>query len=200
MKICLIAPLFEPWNMGGAEKYINSIARSFSKDNEVLVITTKATRERKLSKDYANLRVIELKQSNIALFYAIQKNQPPIGFSTRFIWTLFDHWNFSNFTQIKKILEEENPDIVHTNSVKGLSSSVFSAVKRTGIPHVHILHDYELISRWVTLMRNGKPIRFNLFDHLYIRFMRGISSHVTSVIAPSKFVYLCEIRKIPVIK
>ena len=188
MKICLIAPLFEPWNMGGAEKYINLLANSLSKDNEVLILTTKGPKDRNLTNDNKNLRIVELKQSNVASIYAIQKNQPRIGLSTRFIWTLFDFWNFSNFAQVKKILETEKPDIVHTNGIKGLSSSVFSAVKQTGIPHVHILHDYELISRWVTLMRHGKPIRFNLFDQMYIRFMKGISSHITSVITPSKFV------------
>ncbi len=82
MKICLIAPLFAPWNMGGAEKYINLLANSLSKDNEVLILTTKGPKDRNLTNDNKNLRIVELKQSNVASIYAIQKNQPRIGLST----------------------------------------------------------------------------------------------------------------------
>jgi len=50
-----------------------------------------------------------------------------------------------------------------------------------------MLHDYELISRWVDLFRNGKPIsKFNFLDRLYIYYSKR-HANVDAVISPSKF-------------
>ena len=188
MKICIIAPIFEPWNKGGDGKYTSLLAHGFSKEHEVVVITTPGPSERKSNQMESNLRIIELKQSNVIPYYFYNKNDPPVGFGKRMIWHLFDIWNFSVYRQIKKILEKEKPDIVHTNAIKGISSSVFSAVKSSKIPHVYTIHDYELISRWVTLQRKGNPLQFNLFDRIYSNYMRNISSSVSSVIFPAQHI------------
>jgi len=188
LKICIIAPIFEPWNKGGDGKYTSLLAHGFSKEHEVVVITTPGPSERKSNQMESNLRIIELKQSNVIPYYFYNKNDPPVGFGNRMIWHLFDIWNFSVYRQIKKILEKEKPDIVHTNAIKGMSSSVFSAVKSSKLPHVYTIHDYELISRWVTLQRKGKPLQFNLFDRIYSNYMRNISSSVSSVIFPAQHI------------
>jgi len=151
-----------------------------------LVITTKGPEPR--IQNQPNLKIIEIKPPNIASLYDILASGR-IGFFKQSIWHLFDLWNISSYTKIKKILDKEKPDIIHSNSIQGLSSSVFSAINSQQIPHVHTLHDYELISRWVGLFRKGKPFSsFHLFDRMYLSFSRKISSNINSVISPSRFV------------
>jgi len=136
-----------------------------------------------------NLKVIELKNYNCSSFYSVITNKPPISSAKKFLWNILDLWNFSSYNQIKRILENEKPDMVHTNGITGISSSIFSAIKRTQIPHVHTLHNFELISRWGSLFRNGKLIlNFNPLDRIYIKFMCNVSSDITAVISPSNFV------------
>ncbi len=189
MKVCFITPLFDPWNIGGAEKYINILVNFFSKNHNVVVITTQGPLKRDLKKTNSNFKIIELKSSNIISYYSILKNDQDINSVRKFFWNVLDLWNISHYYQIQKILETEKPDIVHINGITGLSSSVFSALKKLKIPHVLTLHDYELISRWSTLFRNGKPItEFNMLEKIYIKFMKHFSSSISGVISPSQFV------------
>src|SRR2546428_5773808 len=189
MKICLIAPLFDPWNIGGAEKYVNTLSQELAKHHEIVVITTAGPAPRKDEKSGSSLKIIEIEPNNIYSLYFACQNLDSIPLSKKLLWHLFSVWNLSSFIQIKKILHAEKPDIVHTNGIQGLSSSVFSVIKKMSIPHVHTIHDYELISPWVNLYRGGKPtIRFNLLDRIYMRYMRKISGNVDAVISPSKFI------------
>jgi len=187
MKVCFIAPLFKPWSLGGAEKYIEILAEEFSKNNDVFIITTQGPKPRK--EQNTNYRIIELDKTHSIDLYSFISNQTSIGKIKKILWYLNDIWSLSVFNQIKSILKKEKPDIIHINGFQGLSSSLFSALKRNDIPHVHTLHNYELFSHWATMYRHGKPItKFHLLDRLYLTFMRNISSNITAVISPSKFV------------
>lgn len=189
MKICFIAPLFQPWSLGGAEKYIEILVEDFSKNHEVFVITTQGPKPRKELDSNQNFRIIELAKTYPIDLHSFISGQQSIKKTKKFLWYLNDIWSLSVFSQIKSILKKEKPDIIHTNGFQGLSSSLFSAINRSNIPHVHTLHNYELFSHWATMYKNGKPItKFNFFDKLYLTFMRKVSSNITAVISPSKFV------------
>ena len=41
MKIVFITPLYEPWGVGGAEKYAYQVTNELARENEVVVISTK---------------------------------------------------------------------------------------------------------------------------------------------------------------
>src|SRR2546425_1407721 len=188
MKICLIAPLFDPWNIGGAEKYVNTLAQELAKHHEIVVITTAGPTPRKDGKSGHNLKIIEIEPKNIYSLYFACQNLDSIPLAKKLLWHLFSIWNLSSFIQIKKILRIEKPDLVHTNGIQALSGSVFSVIKQLRIPHVHTLHDYEFISPLVNLYRGGRPItRFNLLERLYAIYMRKMSSSLDAVISPSQF-------------
>jgi len=189
LKICIITPLYDPWNVGGAEKYIKTLVEEFTKHHEIVVITTKGPVPRKQKQSNCNPKIIEVSPINVASLYSMISNTLRVGIIKKSLWHFLAIWNMSSFIQIKKILEREKPNLIHTNGIKGLSSSVFSVIKHSRIPHVHILHDYELISLGVALYRKGKPIsQFNFFEQIYIHFMRKISSNIDTIISPSKFV------------
>ena len=189
MKICFIAPLFQPWSMGGAEKYMEILAEEFSKNHEVFVITTQGPKPRKQLDSNQNFRIIELAKTYPVDLHSFISESQSIGKTKKILWYLNDIWSLSIFNQIKSILKKEKPDIIHTNGFQGLSTSLFSAINRSNIPHVHTLHTFELFSHWAGMYRNGKPItKFNIFDRLYLTFMRKVSSNITTVISPSKFV------------
>lgn len=186
MKICLIAPLFQPWSVGGAEKYMDILAEEFSKNNDVFVITTQGPKPRKETN--SKFRIIELKQTYPIDLYSFISNHTSIKKTRKILWYFNDIWSLSVFNQIKTILKKEKPDIIHTNGFQGMSSSLFSAIKRSNIPHIHTLHNFELFSHWSTMFRNGQLItKFNFFDKLYLTFMKKISSNIDVTISPSKF-------------
>ncbi len=52
------------------------------------------------------------------------------------------------------ILERSKPDILHTNTIVGLTPSIWEAARRKGIPIVHTLRDYHLLCPRTTLLRS----------------------------------------------
>lgn len=188
MKICLIAPLFEPWLLGGAERYATTLAKELSLNHRIVVITSTGPTRRTPDQLGDNPKIIEIEPKNVATVYDINQGYYFWSVIKKTLWHSFDIWNISAYLQIKKILQEEKPDIVHTNAIQGFSFSTFSAIKNVGIPHVHTLHDYGLISRWVGMFRSGKPIsRFSVLDRIYMYYGKKMSAKIDAVISPSKF-------------
>ncbi len=165
------------------------LATALSEKDEVVVVTTAGDNTRQLYKyDQKNLRIIEVKTNNIHSFYDYLTRPTSLGLIRKSIWHLLDIWNLFTFIEIKEILKKEKPDIIHTHGVRGISASVLSAIKSTGIPHVHTMHDYELTSRWSTMFRNNSIItQFSFFDRMYISFMKKMTMDISTVISPSKF-------------
>ena len=63
MKICLIVPFFDPWNIGGAEKYAKTLAEELSRQHQVVIITTAGPVPRKQSHYKDNIKIIEINES-----------------------------------------------------------------------------------------------------------------------------------------
>lgn len=71
-----------------------------------------------------------------------------------------DDWLAVPSRRLESILEDLAPEIVHTNNLPGLSSTIWEHARRLGAPVVHTLHDYHLLCPRTTLMRpGGKPCR-----------------------------------------
>lgn len=181
MKICLINNLFFSGH------YAEAIATGLSKENEVVVITTKPF------SGFGSLKPSIESQDNMKIysFYPLNMYRHyPIKYRPlwiRLIWHLVEIWNPHPYFIVKKILKKEKPDIVHTINLIGLSTSVYTAVKSSGYPHVHTLPDGALISPWASLLRNGKMVSFNFLDRQYMKIKRFLSGSVNVVLVESHF-------------
>jgi glycosyltransferase involved in cell wall biosynthesis len=97
--------------------------------------------------------------------------------------------------QVKKILKYEKPDIVHSQSIPGFSNSIISATSSLGIPHVHTLHNYGLLSPWGNLFRRGKVIdKLGILDIPHLRLSRLFTRGIQAVIGPSHFILDLHLR------
>lgn len=189
MKICLISNLYPPNILGGAEIYVQRIARKMAHDNEVIVIT-----QRPFS-GTASLRAGAEIEDGVKVYRFYPLNVYFTGHSSRApqwktpFWHLFNLWNPHPYQVIRGILKKEKPDIVHSHITGGFSLSVYSAVKAFGCPHIHTCHGYALLSPWAALMRRGKTIsRFNFRDRQFMKITRYFSKSTAVVSAPSQFV------------
>jgi len=86
-------------------------------------------------------------------------------------------------------LDRVRPDVVHTNTIVGLTTAVWEACRERGIPVVHTLRDFHLLCPRTTLQRSdgsfcqGGPLPCQILRGLKRRHTRG----VTVVTAPSRF-------------
>lgn len=55
-------------------------------------------------------------------------------------------------------IEWAKPDLVHTHNLPGITTGIWEAARRAGVPVVHTLHDYHLLCPRVTLLApSGEP-------------------------------------------
>jgi glycosyltransferase involved in cell wall biosynthesis len=90
----------------------------------------------------------------------------------------------------EEVFERTNPDVLHTNTIVGLTGSIWRAAKRRRIPILHTLRDYFLLCPRTTLLRSSGV---DCVDApLPCRILRSgklpATECVDAVTAPSRFV------------
>jgi len=88
-----------------------------------------------------------INDSEIKNYYlpSVYSNLNKLPVFVRFFWHLFDLFNFFICDRVKNILKKEQPDIVITHNLKGLSYLLPIAIKKLKIKHIHYIHDIQLI-------------------------------------------------------
>ncbi|MGB9936889.1 MAG: glycosyltransferase family 4 protein [Methanobacterium sp.] len=186
MKICLISNLYPPFIIGGAEVVIEKIATELVKrKHEVVVISTNPNSEKQIE-EKDGVKIYRISPLNFYNLYNYQDHNE----ITRLLWHGADLWNPDAYFTIKNILKNEKPDIVHIHHFKGLSSSIFSAVKNLDLPLVFTAHDCSLICpRTALLHANGDVCtEKKTLCSIYSKFQKySIKDKVDWFVAPSQF-------------
>lgn len=90
---------------------------------------------------------------------------------------------------LDRLLEEVRPAVVHTNNLTGLSTGVWRAAKRRGIPVVHTLRDYYLMCPRGTMFRNGASCARPCRDCALMTLPRRRATRmVDAVVGVSRFI------------
>lgn len=108
----------------------------------------------------------------------------------RALWQTLDIWNPGAFHQLRQVLTEYRPDVVHIHKLRGFSPAVWHAAVVSGVSAVvQTCQDYEVMSPEGTL--TGTLGRLAKERHWSLRpyqAMRGAwSRKVDTVTAPSQF-------------
>jgi len=184
----MISNLYPPYVYGGAEMYVYQISRYLSKRYDVSVITTEPFHG---LKSFGGNTDTE-DTVTIHRFYPLNvysnyhyADRPTL---LKPLWHAIDLWNPHAYQKVKHILTEERPDVVHIHNFKGLSASVFSAVKELGIPTVHTVHDCDLLCPRTTLLTGSNVTCYTprKLCVLYRKFSQTIKPDI--VTAPSNFI------------
>jgi glycosyltransferase involved in cell wall biosynthesis len=105
-------------------------------------------------------------------------------------WQLIDIWNPFAFQKVRRILANEQPDIVHVHKLRGLSPAVWAAAKSAGVgPIIQTCHDYELMSPEGTLTgRIGRWAGQNAGGiRPYQTLRAGFARSLTAATTPSRY-------------
>ncbi|MEK7211016.1 MAG: glycosyltransferase, partial [Patescibacteria group bacterium] len=141
----MINNLYPPVAESGASIVAQNIAEGLkSAGHDIFVIST-APYEDKNSftpkkRELGGVRVYEFFPANVYHYL----NGSRHNFFVRFIWHICDILNLHSFFVVKKILEDEKPDIVWTHNLMGVGMLAVEAVKLLGLRHWHTAHDVQL--------------------------------------------------------
>ncbi|WP_455645977.1 glycosyltransferase family 4 protein [Methanosphaera sp.] len=186
MKICYISNLYPPNVLGGAEIIVEKMALELVKrGHESIIITTSPYNK----KHVINRDNTTIYQINTTKLYPVYKQTEASGLKKP-LWHLFDLWNNATLKEIKKILVEENVDLIHINNFKGLSLSCFKVGKDLNIPVIFESHDFSLICPRANLIRGNNTLcqQRNTVCDQYVKIQRKLlNENVDLLISPSNF-------------
>lgn len=150
MKILIFNELYTPYSKGGAEKSTQLLAETLSKlGNEVHICTS----SKKESNETINgVFVHRRKQHNV--YWSFDKDNH--ASYAKILWHFLEIYNILVYKDIKKLISQIKPDIIHTNVFTGYSVIIWQIAKQQQIPIIHTLRDYYLMCIRSTLFNNEK--------------------------------------------
>ncbi len=140
MKIALVNDKYIHHEGGGAQESVRILAESLAgRGHQVSVwATTYRAGQRRTHEVHANVRVTFLPVANV---YWPHGHRPAY---LKPLWHAIDSHNPVMARWVGALLDEEKPDILHTNILAGFSPSIWAEAAKRNIPVVHTLRDYYL--------------------------------------------------------
>jgi glycosyltransferase involved in cell wall biosynthesis len=178
MRLALIATLLPADTRGGAEAYVEAVARSLAERHDVVVLTGSKAPE------VDGIPTVRLPRLPI-----LQHAAPWPG---RVLWHALDQWLPHVHTAVARELRRIEPDLVVTHNPQGLSAAVFTAVAEVGVPHVHTAHDLNLLCARTTMTRGGEFCGGRCAGCVVQRRIRGAALRRNLAILIGVSRYVCE--------
>jgi glycosyltransferase involved in cell wall biosynthesis len=197
MRIAVVTSLLPADTGGGAEHYAAATAASLAERHDVIVLTGSEAHDADglPTRRLPRLPIVEGRN---------------VGQAGRIFWHARDQWLPSVHLALVRELTRLEPDVVATHHPQGLSAAVFTAVARTGLPHVHTAHDLNLACARMTMTRDGRFCGGRCAACLVQRRIRGTAlrrslgeivvyseymrqQHLRSGIAPAERIHLIRL-------
>ncbi len=115
----------------------------------------------------------------------------------RVLWHVIDAFSKHGANVVRRVLSDEHPDIVITHNLKGVGLRIPGVIQSMGIPHVHIMHDLQLVTpSGLRLFGQEREMWFvKPLYALYRAVCRARLGTPAMVISPSQFL-IDEYRKV----
>jgi len=187
MKICFISNLYPPFVVGGAEIVVKKVAEEIVKKGHDVTVITTSKNKKSNCEIINNVTIYRINPMNLFPYFTMSEQAKSI----KPFFFIYDLFNPYPNTIVKKILKREKIDIVHINNFRGLSLSIFSAVKSLNIPLVFTAHDFSLICIKASFLNSSNEICMNpsKLCKTYVKIQKKIVDNKPDlIIAPSQFV------------
>ncbi len=144
MKIGIVTNLYPPHARGGAENVIvRTVEQLLGMGHDIFIITGQP-KEKGVGISVGQMsveRVYRFFPKNVYFTIDDYKHSWPV----RLLWHIIDAFSFSGSSAVSEILADEKPDVVVTHNLKGIGLRIPGAIQAMNIPHVHIMHDLQLV-------------------------------------------------------
>lgn len=181
MKIAILNNLYQPFNKGGAEKIVRlMIGRYQAAGHEVFLITTRP-RGKKAPENN------QIKTYHLLSGYYNLGRWPHLY---RLFWQVGNLLNIKKEKEIKRILDQEKPELITTHNLMGLGFLAPRAIRSRHIRHEHFLHDVQLLHP-SGLMIYGQEKKISAWPaRLYQSLTRCLFASPDLITSPSRWLML----------
>lgn len=172
MKVGVINNLYWPIGRGGAETIAKLIAEGLKeRGDDVFIISTWNNADKK--------------EGDVYLVKSLYHKLSLVPIIFRIFWHLFNLFNFVNYFKLKKILENEKPDLIITHNLMGVGFLTPLLLRRARIKHIHVLHDMQLIHPSGLMYYKKERVMDGFLAKTYSFLCRQLFSSPVIVISPS---------------
>lgn len=184
MKICLINNLYPPYNRGGAEQVIVKTVEGLKEAGHDVVLITSSPQHDECTEEQG-VRIYRITPPNL-FFYTNLHHHSII---LRLLWHGIDMMNIRAAKEVKEIIKQEKPDIIHTHNLMGMSFLIPYIIRKLTIRHVHTVHDVQLVEPSAMILKEKEQsLRYhNPCTWVYTQIMKILMGSPNVVISPSQF-------------
>lgn len=185
MKVCVINNLYPPYVRGGAEQVVVKTVEGLLDAGHTVIVITSTPQGDYCEREGDRLMICRYRPWNI--FYHTDGHR--YGVFTRLAWHIVNLFHIGAAKRVHKILQEFEPDVVHTHNLMGLSFLIPLVIRRLGLRHVHTVHDVQLVepSGIIRKTRERSWRYTGLHVVLYSALLRSLMGSPHVVISPSQF-------------
>ncbi|HEY1203922.1 MAG: glycosyltransferase [Bryobacteraceae bacterium] len=190
MKIAIVASLFPPYAIGGAEHLAAQLAGALDRLGHQVDVISTCGRSQLGGQPYQGeiregIRVWRVAPRNLYWSYDKQRDLP--GRLARACWHAIDLWNPSVILPLRRVLDQIQPDVVNTHNIDGFSPAVWQVARKYTPAVAHTLHDLHLLCPRATMQRRDGTMCESLcrFCAVYTGYHRRFQKHVGMLIAPA---------------
>jgi glycosyltransferase involved in cell wall biosynthesis len=152
MRVVIVNTLYPPFAVGGAERSVCLLAEALVRAGDLVSVISLHPGSEETVASLNGVRVYRLPMDN--RYWPFGRGKKPCSVA-RLLWHVGDAWNRKAAKRVGRILDQERPDVVHTNVIGGFSVAVWREVKKRNIRLVHTLRDYYLLCSRNALFRSG---------------------------------------------
>jgi glycosyltransferase involved in cell wall biosynthesis len=184
VKILLVSTRYAPNVVGGAERVVQSLAEAMVGAGHQVTVVSTAPQQGTRTDWVSGVKVYYVGLRNV-YWPSWDKENPKV---LKPLWHALDTYNIWMAREVARILETEEPDIMHTNTLGGFSTIIWQVAKQRSVPLVHTIHDYYLLCPRGIMFRNGENCKTLCPEcRLYGLLRRRFSNQVDVVVGVSRF-------------
>ena len=174
MKILIANTFYNPEIIGGAEISVQKLAEYLVTEGcDVTVLCTSHKDSREM---IHGVKVVRFKPMNFIRgveYEKLGKINKCIFIGAKIYQYIANSYNPFNYKKLKNIIEEVNPDVLHTNGLYEITPVIWKAAYNDNIPIIHTARDYFLVCRHATMLKHGKKCEV---ENKFCEFRRRLNA------------------------
>lgn len=181
MRVLLVNTFYFPNMKGGAEQSTLLLAEGLvNRGHDVSVFTIDSSNE--LYYEIINGVTVYRAASHPFKLNGVSSSNSVFQFIKKARQKICYYYNKNIERQFNYVLDKVKPDIVHTNSMNGMPSTLWKTCDSHGVPIVHTVRDRGPVSPYSYGRKENSFIR--LIHNIYMRYY---SSYVDALASPSQY-------------
>lgn len=167
---------------GGAEQSVKLLAEGlFAKGHEVAVFTIDSKDGKNKVAFHSGIKIYRNNSGDFNLWkFSYEKNK--VSKLEKVVQKLKCYCNDKVLSRFEKVCDDFKPDVIHSNTIYGISGMVWKRASKKNIPVVHTIRDIGIVS---PVQYNHKVNKMILKAHQI--YMRKYTGYVSGVTSPSDY-------------